>query len=325
MNTQWKGKQYYSVLGIRQNATAEDIKKAYRKMSLKYHPDKPTGNQEKFREINEAYTVLRDPSRRQQYDREQWRSTLPKDNASIQAFMDMYVPMIKKMVYSSKSSNETAQQPLGLDDTMLHIFAEQLLPGFHKKPTQSTLFQDIPIKPTPITKTVYITLEQAYTGVSLPVSIERWIEHDHVKTTERETVYVDIPKGVDTNEILVLNGKGNQTSKGVGDVRVHIQLHPHSLFERDGLTLLYKKTISLRESMCGFSFELPHINGKRYNIRNNKGTIVQSGHSKTIHGLGCQRGEHKGDLQIVFTVKYPEKLQPDMIDALDTLLSKLDD
>lgn len=289
MNQEWNGKKYYEDLGVEPTASAEEIKKAYRKLSLKYHPDKPNGDQEKFKKINEAYQVLSDGNKRRQYDRPQ--------------------PQFQSFGSFGGMPN---MNHAGIPEEMIRMMFRH---NVHFQQTN---------KPVPITKTLQITMEQAYHGGSMPITIERWIMRGTTKTTEQETVYIDIPRGIDSNEVIVLQGRGNQSEKGNGDVRIQIRLFPHTVFERSGLTLVYKKQLSLREALCGFSFELKHLNGKQYKIRNDIGTMIQSGNSKVIHGLGFERGQHRGHLQIVFTVTYPEKIPPEIVEKLDTLLHELE-
>lgn len=285
MNPEWSGKRYYEDLGVEKTASAEEIKKAYRKLSLKYHPDKPNGDQEKFKKINEAYQVLSDTNKRRQYDR------------PVQSFAGM-----------PHSMGHT-----GIPEEIINMMFRH-----------NVHFQQRTSKPVPIMKTLQISLEQAFYGGSMPITIERWVMRDTTKTTEQETVYIDIPSGIDSNEVILLQGKGNQSEKGNGDVRIQIQLFPHTVFERSGLTLLYKKQISLREALCGFSFELKHLNGKQYKIRNDIGTMIESGNSKVIQGLGFIRGQHRGNLQIQFTVKYPTKIPPEIVEELNTVLQKIE-
>lgn len=287
MNPEWKGKNYYTELGIDKTASAEEIKKAYRKLSLKYHPDKPNGDQEKFKKINEAYQVLSDANKRRQYDRPQ-----PSFEGGFGG-----VPM----------------QHAGIPEEIINMMFRH---NMH--------FQQVNTKPVPIMKILQITMEQAFSGGSMPITIERWVLRDTTKTTEQETVYIDIPPGIDSNEVILLQGKGNMSEKGNGDVRIQIQLFPHTVFERSGLNLVFKKKITLREALCGFSFELKHLNGKQYKIRNDVGTMIQSGNSKVIHGLGFQRGQHRGNLQIVFTVNYPEKIPTEIVERLDALLKEIE-
>jgi DnaJ-class molecular chaperone len=281
---------YYKELGIDKNASMEDIKKAYRKLSLKYHPDKIGGDIDKFKKINEAYQVLSNPQSRKKYDNQ--RNT-PFVRTSHQGF------------------------PAGVHINTNGI-PEEILQMFFNRQQQAQ-------KPRPIVKTISITMEQAFFGTSLPVIIERTVSRKQddkvVLENESETLYITIPAGIDTNEIMVLEGKGNQ-DKSAGDVRIQFQIQNHSCFKRNGLNLILKKTLSLKESLCGFNFEIQHLNGRTYKINNELGTIIQRGDRKIINGLGFKRGEHVGQLIIEFTIDIDHKLNKEMVDELRDLFSK---
>ena len=106
----------------------------------------------------------------------------------------------------------------------------------------------------PIVKNIKIKMSDAYTGILFPLEIERQFEQIH--NIEKETLYVNIPAGIDDNEIIVLKNKGHVINEDIkGDLKVVIQIENDSPFIRSGMDLIYKKTISLKESLCGFSFE----------------------------------------------------------------------
>lgn len=283
-----KNTDYYKELCVEVNASPEEIKKAYRKLSLKYHPDKQGGDPDKFKKINEAYQVLSNPQTRKQYD-----------NQGQPQFVN-----ISRSGFSGVHMNTN-----GIPEEILQMF-------FNQQRTQ---------KPRPIVKVLTITMEQAYTGTSLPIPIERWVSREQdekvIRESERETLYITIPAGVDSNEVVVLEGKGNQ-DKQAGDVRIKIQIQSHQTFQRNGLNLIIKKSLTLKEAMCGFHFEIKHLNGRTYKINNESGTIIQRGDRKIINGLGFKRGNHIGQMIIEFTIESPSKLKPEMVNELCELFSK---
>jgi len=176
-------------------------------------------------------------------------------------------------------------------------------------------------KPTPIIKTVPVTMEQVLNGANLPVEIERWILENGNKVFERETIYVPIPKGVDDNEIILLRDKGNATNEYTkGDIKLFIKVENTTDFKRHGLDLILEKKISLKEALCGFNFELKYINGKSYTINNNPGSIVTPSYFKAIPNMGLTREGHTGNLVITFEVLFPETLEIDKINLLKDIL-----
>ena len=277
---------YYKILEVERNATQEEIKKSYRKLSLKYHPDR-TGNSsdnKKIQEINEAYEVLGDETKRQIYD------------------CEINFPM---------------QGPMqGMPFPMENLF-EQI---FFGRDANIRIFHGFPDKPTPIIKTIEITMETVLTGGNVPIEIERWLFQNGEKHFEKETIYLDIPKGIDDNELIILKDKGNIRDKNVGDIKIFIKINNTTKFQRIGLDLYYEKTISLKDSLCGFSFDLKYINGKKYTINNQKGNIIPPNFKKIIPNMGIERNGYVGNLIISFNVHFPENLSIDVIDKIKECL-----
>jgi len=260
----------YDVLGVPQNASSEQIKKQYRKLSLEFHPDRPNGNPIKFKEINEAYETLHDQQKRKQYDQSQ---TMP--------------------------------------DLFEMLFKESFSPN-------SFIFQ---MKPPPLLVSVEITLDQAFTGCKLPVVVDRWIIIQNMKQLERETIYVDIPCGFDTNECLFISNKGNMGPDGVlGDVRAVIVVVNHTRMERKGLDLLYTHTITLKEALCGFSGTMEYLHRQMIQISNPSGNIISPSYIKIIPDMGMMRDGHRGNLIISFAIVFPTSLSPEKIESLSALL-----
>jgi hypothetical protein len=176
-------------------------------------------------------------------------------------------------------------------------------------------------KPIPIMTSLQITMSQVFTGASIPLEVERWILQSGTKIFEKETIYVDIPQGIDDNEILILRDRGNVISDNCkGDIKINILVQNNTAFKRAGLDLILDKNISLKESLCGFSFELNYINGKSYTLNNNKGSIVPPEYKKIYPDMGLKRGDHKGNMIINFHVDFPTNLTIEQIDKLIEIL-----
>ena len=105
-----------------------------------------------------------------------------------------------------------------------------------------------------------------------------------------------------------------------GDVRIKVDIKNNSNFIRDGMDLIFHKTLSLKESLCGFSFELYHINGKIYKINNNKGGVVGNNQKKIIPNLGMIRDKTTGSLIIEFTIEFPNNLSQETVNKLQEIL-----
>jgi len=303
---------YYNILGVEEGATQSDIKKAYRALSFKFHPDKNPGNLDAtstFQKINEAYETLGDEQKREEYDmsRNHPFMRLNSNNGS-----DIQVDDILNMFFGGMAQGMPPGFPPGFSPGVkLHVFNGGGSMGF----------QQAIEKPSPIIKNISINLEQVLTGATVPLEIERWIIDNGMKMFENETVYVTVPQGIDEGEIIILRDKGNivnETTKG--DIKVFIKVTNDTLFKRCGLDLIYDKNITLKEALCGFSFEIKYINGKSYTLNNNKGNIIPPEYKKVNPNMGLKRGEHTGNMIINFHIEFPEKLSEEQITKLVAIL-----
>jgi hypothetical protein len=182
-------------------------------------------------------------------------------------------------------------------------------------------FQQSLQKPTPILKTINIKISQVLTGATIPLEIERWLMEHGIKIFEKETIYVSVPKGIDDGELIILRDKGNILNEQCkGDLKIFVKVENDSIFNRSGLDLILEKNITLKESLCGFSFEITYINGKSYTLNNNPGNIISPGFRKIIPNLGLERDEHKGNMVIIFNVLFPEKITEEQIKKIKETL-----
>lgn len=272
---------YYKILGVDVMSSPTDIKKAYRSLSLKWHPDKQGGNEEVFKQINEAYGVLSDADKKREYD-------------------------AKLRVTPPQSTN--------INDVINMMFNNDQFANFIKMNFDKVTGK----KPVPIMKTIEITLQQAYLGCNYPLYVERNVD---TTATENETIYVNIPAGVDDNEIIIIHNKGNCVEYNVGDIKCTIKMVNNTVFKRQGLNLIYTKQLSLREALCGFNFKIEHLDGKTYNINNTVGKIIAPGMKQVVQQLGMKReGAINGNLIIEFEIKFPETITAEQRDTLARIL-----
>jgi DnaJ-class molecular chaperone len=320
-------KNYYKILEVQKNASIEDIKKSYRKLSLKYHPDKNQGDgeiaaTEKFKEITEAYEVLGDVEKRKAHDLNSMMNPfMNRENSGGGMRPDDLLNMIFNMGnMESHLSNNNPSMDMPNMNMMGHMFSgvSPNIRVFHNGvPTHNSSF----IKPPAIQKNIEITLEQAFIGCNIPVVINRFIQEGNIKKTENETVYVNIPKGVDNNEILLLKNKGNVVSADcVGDIKIFVAVKNNTEFSRQGLDLIYNKKISLKEALCGFSFEMNYVNGKTFRMKNNQGNVICPGYKKVLPNMGMRRENANGNLIIMFQIIYPGTLTTEQIAILEKTL-----
>lgn len=303
---------FYNVLGVNEKSTKDEIKRAYRQLQMKYHPDKNNGNQEAAamsKKINEAYEILGDEQKRQEYDQSKNNPFMRMNsNAGMETNMDDILNMFFGAAGNPFGMGGIPGMPNG---AKVHIFHGGPMGGF----------QQAISKPTPIIKNLTIDMEQVLSGTTIPIDIERWVLENGIKTHEKETIYVTIPQGIDDNEILILREKGNVINDTVkGDIKVFVKIKNNTSFVRSGLDLIIEKNISLKEALCGFTFEIKYLNGKSYTLNNNKGNIIPPEYKKIYPGMGLTRDEHKGNMIIHFHIEFPEKLSLEQIAKLESTL-----
>ena len=357
----------YERLGVTKSASCDEIKKAYRKLSLQYHPDRNNGDPKKcelYKKINEAYNILSNETERAQYDT---MSTCGLPFSGMQGniyTMNVDPGTLMNMLFGS-NDGKNALDDLGIAMAMEGIsgmnrvgkmgkmggiggmdgldrmggmggmgvmgglggilrrgaraknidndVGKTQIPGFSNYEYQS--------KPAIINVNVEINILEAFTGCKMPISIVRWIIENGIKREESETVYINIPKGIDDNEIITLENKGNVIShNNKGDIKIKIIINNNSEFERNGLDLIYKKTISLKESLCGFSFDIKYIDGREFKINNDSGNIIPAYFKKVISGMGMKRDDDIGNLIILFTIDYPKILTMEQVKELEKIL-----
>ena len=182
-------------------------------------------------------------------------------------------------------------------------------------------------KPTPIVKSIEITLEQAYTGLNYPLKIEKWVMEENIKKMEQETIYVDIKAGIDDSEIIILRNRGNMISDtNIGDIKLFIKVMNNTEFVRDGLDLLLTKNITLKEALIGFQFDFKHLSGKTYTINNKPGKVVTPDFVKEVANMGMKRTRPHpasplvGNLLICFNIKYPTTITEEQCKQLAEIL-----
>lgn len=320
---------FYKVLGVDEKASKDDIKKSYRTLQMKYHPDRNNNSQEAnnmTQKLNEAYETLGDDEKREEYD-------MTRNNPFLKGASNMDVQMddIINMMFGGMGMG--GMQGMGgfpgmqgMGGMQMGGFPGMRMQGMGGLPPGTKIhffqggnpmnFQQLQ-KPTAIIKNINIKISQVLTGANIPLEIERWIMEQGMKVFETETIYVTIPKGIDDGELILLKDKGNvinETCKG--DIKVFVKIENDSIFKRVGLDLVLEKSINLKDALCGFSFELTYINGKSYTLNNNAGNIIPHGFRKIIPNMGLERDQHKGNMIIEFNVQFPEKLSESVIASL---------
>jgi len=299
---------YYQALGLERNASTEDIKKAYRRLALKYHPDRNPSDkknaEEKFKKISEAYAVLSDPEKRKQYD-----------SFGSDAFRQQYTQedifrgfdlneILRDLGFGGLGGEFTwfgggprrrtfRQQQPGGSDSFGDPFRDHQAYGYREAPPQQG--QDIEYN-------LMISLEESATGAEKKISIRTGQKLDEIK--------VKIPAGISSGKKLRIAGKGLQEPSGgkPGDLFLNIQVLPHHAFAREGDDLLIEKSIPYSKAVLGATLEVETLEGPVKKIKVPAGT--QNNTKIRMRGFGIKhmKGEGKGDLYVKINVDVPKKV-----------------
>lgn len=309
----------YEVLGVSKEADDQEIKKAYRSLSLKYHPDRSSDPDatKKFQEINNAYEKIKTAELRQQYE---FQSQNPFVGGNGMGGGGMHGGMadfhdINDMFNMMFGGGMPGMPGMGGGIPGVRIFHHGGPGGGGMEFTN--LFNQMN-RPPPIFKNIEITLKQCYDGCSIPVEIDKWVMNGNVRNGQRETIYVNVPMGIDENEFVLIQERGNVVNENLkGDIKIGFKITNDTPFERMGLDLIYRKTITLKEALCGFAFEIRHLNEKTLSIHNKTNVaVITPGYKKVFPQMGMKRNGTVGNLIVEFQIKFPDKLTIEQMELL---------
>lgn len=301
---------YYETLGVNKSATAAEIKKAYRKLALKYHPDKTSGDkvaEEKFKEVSEAYAVLSDVEKKKQYDT--YGSTdFHQRYSQEDIFRNFDLNDILGQFGFGGGSSQHFRSMGGMGGGSTSGFGSffnqgQACGGAAQQPTAG---QDV-------TYQITVTLKEVLEGAERTVAFR--------KNGEQQSVSVKIPKGIEEGKKLRLKGKGNPSpNRGpAGDLFLKVSIAPDERFERDESDLIAHYYIPYSEACLGTKIAVETIDGKKIMVKIAPG--MSRDQKLRIKGFGLPEGPHghRGDLYVKVGVQVPHKLtkkQKELVEAL---------
>jgi DnaJ-class molecular chaperone len=311
---------HYKTLGLENNCSDNEIKQAYRALSFKYHPDrnKDADASQKMQQINEAYEMLGDKQKRKQYDME-----LSGVNPIDQIINDLFNGNMRGM-----NGMQHGGMNVGMPAGLQHIFNQGIHVQQGHGPAFEVMFSTDPhsffkerVQPPPILeKKVEITFEDSFNGNNIPIVIEREIKMGNMAYSEEEKVYLPIHQGMDDGEILMVKDKGHMYNDVKGDLKIYIHVKQHAEYERKGLNIIQKQSISFKESICGFERVIKHVDGTNMRLVSSRGNILQNGDEHYIKGKGFTRDSKTGDLIIIFKVIQPKTLTDEELKLFDNIL-----
>ena len=314
-------RDYYEVLGVQKGAGEEEIKKAYKKMARKYHPDLNPGDkdaEEKFKEVNEAYEVLSDSEKKARYDQFGFAGVDPNFGAGAGGWGG-------------------GAGGAGFDFGDLgDIFGSFFGGGFGGGQTRRN--PNAPQRGESIRMNLTISFEEAAFGCEKELEVDRYenCETCHGSgaapgtspetcpdcggsgvVRRRRKIQASVPAGIDNGQTISIRGQGNAGKNGgpAGDLLVTITVRPHELFRREGTSVICEAPITFPQAVLGAELEIPTIDGKvKYDIP--EGT--QSGTTFRLKGKGIPalNGRGRGDQYVTVYIETPRNLNREQKEAL---------
>ena len=341
--SQVRDTEYYDILGVKPGATASEIKKSYYKLAKKYHPDKAEEKLKeeytvKFQKIGEAYEVLSDENKRQEYDQ------FGKDGNNMGGMnkkdMSEFFNQFFGNGFNMNRKNE--KKKAGPTRHTINITLKDLYVGrtVKLKIGKKVIFEGDNIVETSKLENTWNTCSQCH-GNGLIMRVHQ-VAPGFVSQTQQQCnrcegtgsvlkpgyrlgnhsdiIEVDISRGMNPNNHHVIPNGGNTYPGTIpGDIIITFNLKQNDDFTMHGFDLYVKKTILLSEALCGFSYVLEHLDGEKIKINSNN--VIPSNTKKVVHHQGMFKPDgSRGSLIITFDVKFPKSINPDHIDKLKEIL-----
>jgi DnaJ family protein A protein 2 len=333
-----KETEFYDLLGVQPDAGESDIKRAYRKLALKYHPDKNPGDEaaaEKFKQVSAAYECLSDEAKRKLYD-QYGKKGMEEGGGGFHDASDIFSmffgggrrdgpPKPKDIVHELAVSLEemyngkTKKIAVSRDRLCTGCTGTGVKPGASKNTCQSCRGQGVQIK-----------VQQMFPGMHQQVQVRcsackgngNIVAPSDVCTTcngncvvkDRKVLEIVVEKGAKKGDHQRFEGEGDQSPdmKVIGDVLILFAQKPHDLFHRVGTKLVVNHKISLRDALCGFELPIQHLDGRLINVKILPGQCVDPNFAWIVkrEGMPAEKtgGTVRGDLIFHFEVEFPTNL-----------------
>jgi molecular chaperone DnaJ len=301
----WFDKDFYKVLGVPKDVSEADLKKAYRKLARKYHPDANPGDaaaEGRFKEISEAHSVLSDPEQRAEYDQVRAmgsgaRFSAPSGAGGTGGFEDVFGSM-----FGGARGGRTSYSQNGFEDILGGMFGGG--GGFGQSSGGFRGFGG-PTAGRDVTASTTIDFVTATKGDTV-----------HLQTSDGRPINVRVPAGVTDGQKIRVPGKGQASPDGgaAGDLILTVAVRKHPVFERDGLNLRVNVPVTFAEAALGATIEVPTLGGDPVRLKVAPGT--SSGKILRVKGRGVKTTKGEGDLLARIEVAVPGRLTDAQRDAL---------
>ncbi len=354
-------RDYYEVLGVARDATDKEMKKAYRRMAMKFHPDRNPGDEkaeESFKEVNEAFEMLSDPQKRAAYDQYGHAGVDPNMGGGHgggfggggAGFGDAFGDIFGDIFGGGGGGRSSVQRGADLRFS-LQLDLEDAVRGVEKKIRIPTLVEcntcdGSGARKGSSAKTCgtcaghgQVRMQQGFFAVQQTCpechGSGKVIKdpcrdcHGEGRVQEYKTLSVKVPKGVDTGDRIRLSGEGEAGANGgpAGDLYVQVDVRDHAIFERDGKHLYCEVPVTFTDAALGGELEVPTLDGK---VKLRIPAETQTGKMFRLRGKGVVpvRGGSQGDLICKVVVETPVKLtsrQKELLNELQATFEQTDD
>jgi len=346
-------RDYYEVLGVNRDASGKELKKAYKSLAMKHHPDRnpdDTSAGEKFKEANEAYSILSDAQKRAMYDQHGHAGLAGgMGGAGVgggASFSDIFGDVFGDIFGGSRGRSHAHQGndlqynlELNLDEAVAgtkvsiripsHVDCDSCSGSGAKKGTSPSTCQTCGGVGQVRMQQGFFSLQQTCPrchGRGKMITDPCPSCHGQGRVQEHKTLSVTIPAGVDNGDRIRLSGKGEAGEHGgpSGDLYVQIAVRPHTIFERDGNDLFCEVPINIAMAAIGGDLEVPTLNGR---VKLKIPSETQSGKLFRLRGKGVKsvRGGQQGDLLCRISVETPVNLTKKQKELLQQFSQSLED
>ncbi|KAJ7947021.1 DnaJ subfamily B member like [Quillaja saponaria] len=336
------GVDYYKVLQVDKSASDDDLKKAYRKLAMKWHPDKNPNNKKeaeaKFKQISEAYEVLSDSQKRaiyDQYGEEGLKGQVPPPDAGGASFFQTgegpttfrFNPRNANDIFAEFFGSSSPFGGMGGGGGMRGgsrsfggMFGDDIFSSFGEARPMS----QAPRKASPIENTLPCSLEELYKGTTKKMKISREIADASGKTLPVEEILtIEVKPGWKKGTKITFPEKGNEQQNVIpADLVFIIDEKPHSTFTRDGNDLVVTQKISLAEALTGYTVHLTTLDGRSLTIPIN--SVIHPNYEEVVPREGMpipKEPSRRGNLRIKFNVKFPTRLTSEQKAGIKKLLA----
>jgi len=266
---------YYDILGVTRTASDEEIKKAYKKQSMKFHPDRPNGNEAKFKEINEAFQVLSDPQKRAMFD--QYGTVDPQQAG-----------------FGGYGGGQRSYTTDDMQDIFESFFGGGNPFGHRQRRQQRNKSLNVKYN---------VSLEEAHNGKKIVLEIP-------LPSGRKQVIDTQIPAGIESGMTIRLHGMGDDSIPNIppGDIMLQVTVDPHPKIKRDGFELYQELTIPVYDLILGTKVKVEHFNGKSFELNVPAGTQPNTTFSMKGLGMPIVNAQGRGTMYVVIKGTVPKNI-----------------